>query len=118
MRLLIVNCDPKRAKSQAVFLSSQGFIVEAVSKVVEAAQSLEETNFDAVLVSGWTEREARGAMLRDLRYSHPDMSFFLLTADQISVLQEASANGSSQQDIEQLLSVLNPAGRACREQQK
>ncbi len=111
MRLLIVNCDPDKAKSQAVSLSSRGFVVEAVSKVAEVEQLLDATSFDAVLICGASDREAMSAVLRQLTHSHPDISFILLTSHEIDVLQKASASGSTQDDIEQLLSVLNSTGR-------
>ncbi len=111
MRLLIVNCDPDKAKSQAVSLSSRGFVVEAVPKVAEVGQLLDATSFDAVLVCGSSDREAMSALLGQLMHSHPETSFILLTSHEIAVLQRASADGSTQEDIEQLLSVLNSTSR-------
>ena len=111
MRLLIVNCDPQEAKSQAVSLSSRGFVVEAVPKVAEVEQLLDATSFDAVLICGSPDRHAMSDLLRQLTHSHPDISFILLSSRKVDVLQRASADGSTQDDIEQLLSVLNSAGR-------
>jgi DNA-binding NtrC family response regulator len=77
--LLLVDDDRQVLESMADWLRSQGFLVDAVRGVAEAAERLAKKSYDLLLVDVRLQDGDGLDLLEQVRRSHPDSQVILIT---------------------------------------